>query len=141
MSPLYLLRRLMLRLRYPNSLPEDIGDALGINIPENVEINTLVNLLLTSGIKPSRINKFMCREKAELAFSKALRKERFANSTLFSFYFNEGWVEFSLHFDEHSRLRRLYLNHKCINETCGLEVPLNAFSTIHLSPFTAIKHN
>lgn len=59
-----------------------------------------------------------------MAFYKAQRKEKFGRNTLFSYYFNEGWLEFSLHFDEHCRLRRIYLQHQRLKEMEGVEIPL-----------------
>jgi hypothetical protein len=67
----------------------------------------------------------MPREEAEAAFQTALRKEKFLHNSLFSYYFNEGWMEFVLQFDEHSRLRRIYIQHKKITQEEGIEIPLS----------------
>lgn len=67
----------------------------------------------------------MPREEAEAAFETALRKEKFLHNTLCSYYFNEGWMEFVLQFDEHSRLRRIYIQHKKIEQEEGIEIPLS----------------
>ncbi|MFN4175009.1 MAG: hypothetical protein ACK4HV_07910, partial [Parachlamydiaceae bacterium] len=54
----------------------------------------------------------------------AVKKERFNQKTLFSYYFNQGWVEFMLQFDDESRLRRLYLYHYSAGTSRGVEIPL-----------------
>lgn len=66
----------------------------------------------------------MPRNIAEAAFERAQRKEKFGRNSLFSYYFNEGWLEFNLHFDEHSRLRRIYLQHKDVDQEQGIEISL-----------------
>ena len=66
----------------------------------------------------------MPREEAEAAFQSAQRKERFGRNSLFSYYFQEGWLEFKLYFDEKARLRRIYLQHKDLNSD-NIEIHLN----------------
>jgi hypothetical protein len=119
-----LLNRLILRLRYPVSLPEDIANALGIKVANYLTFNEFVNELTAPSCRPTRLTKFMPREKAEAAFQTAQRKERFKQNTLFSYYFNEGWMEFILQFDDQARLRRIYLQHKQIQQNEGIEIPL-----------------
>ena len=70
----------------------------------------------------------MSREKAEEAFYGAPLKEKFQNNTLVSYCFTEGWVEFILQFDDQSKLRRIYLQHKNIKHDRGLEIQLNILS-------------
>ncbi len=62
------------------------------------------------------------REEAEDVFRTALRKERFSQNSLFSYHFNGGWMEFMLQFDEQSRLRRIYIQHKDLK--CKYELPI-----------------
>ncbi len=113
------------RIRYPVSLPEDIAFALGIPLSNHLSFQDFVKQLTCPQCRPTNLLKFMPREKAEEAFGKALRKERFATNSLFSFYFaKEGWVEFVLQFDEKSRLRRVYLQHKQIPHDQGFEIRL-----------------
>lgn len=119
------LYRLFLRLRYPASLPEDIAEALGIRITNFITFNEFVNQLVSPTCRPTRLRKFMSRDQAEQAFHLALRKEQFKHNSLFSFYFNEGWMEFVLFYDDQSRLRRLYLRHKQITEETGIEILLS----------------
>ncbi len=116
--------RFFLRFRYPVSLPEDIAQALGLEISNYVTFDEFIHYLTSDSCKPTRLTKFMQREKAEEAFKEAQCKECFKHSALFSFYFAEGWVEFVLEFDDHARLRRLYLNHKTIQEERGTEIIL-----------------
>ena len=118
------LCRFFLRFRYPVSLPEDIALSLGLQISNFVTFNQFVDCLTSPRCRPTRLHKFMSREAAEEAFQNAHTKEYFTNSTLFSFYFPEGWLEFTLEFDEDERLRRLYLNHKHIKFERGVELSL-----------------
>lgn len=117
------------RLRYPVTLPEDIGEALGIAASNFSSFDEFVRLLTCPSCKPTRLMRFMPREKAEEAFKTAQRKERFQQNTLISYYFNEGWMEFILDFDDQSRLRRIYINHKQIEQERGIEIPLRICST------------
>lgn len=116
--------RFFLRFRYPVSLPEDIAEALGINVSNYLTFDEFVNQLTSPACRPTKLLKFMPRDKAEEAFRGALRKERFKQNTLFSYYFSEGWMEFALLFDEQSRLRRIYLHHRKIAQEEGIEIPL-----------------
>ncbi|MBA3815325.1 MAG: hypothetical protein H0X29_02165 [Parachlamydiaceae bacterium] len=115
----------ILRIRYPVSLPEDIATDLGIKASNFLTFDEFVNTLIHPASKPQRLMRFMPREIAEAAFESAQRKEKFYRNSLYSYYFNEGWLEFSLHFDEHSRLRRIYLQHKHLVNDNGIEIPLN----------------
>lgn len=117
--------RFFLRFRYPVTLPEDIGNALGIGASNYLTFDQFVRRLTSPSCRPTRLMKFMPREKAEEAFKTAQRTERFRQNTLVSYYFSEGWMEFILHFDEQSRLRRIYIHHKHIEKERGIEIPLN----------------
>ena len=114
--------QMFIRFRYPVSLPQDIGQALGIEMDNRISFSNLLTFCCES--QPSSLSKFMARIDAENVFHNALRKERFKHSSLFSFYFNEGWLEFELLFDHHSRLRRVYLHHKQISDHHGHELAL-----------------
>jgi hypothetical protein len=119
-------RHFFLRFRYPVSLPEDVAKALGVPISNFVTFEEFVDRLTSPKCRPTRLQKFMSREKAEQAFQGALRKEHFREKSLYSYYFNEkGWVEFILQFDDQSRLRRIYLQHKNIEHDQGLEISLS----------------
>ncbi len=114
-----------LRVRYPASLPEDIATDLGINTSNFLTFEEFVDQLTSHSCRPKRLTRFMPRDAAEAAFQSALRKERFGRNSLFSYYFHEGWLEFSLYFDEQARLRRIYLQHKRLSSEQGVEIPLN----------------
>lgn len=118
------IQQLMLRLRYPVSMPQDIAHALGISLSNTSSFDAFMVELCTSKILPSRLTKFMPRQLAEKAFDNAIRTERFCEKTLISYYFNEGWVEFVLQFDRESRLRRIYFTHRNIDADQGIEIPL-----------------
>lgn len=114
------LTRLMARFRYPVSLPEDIGGALGIDTSNLDNFEALLTTL--TSLKTTHLKKFMRREEAEEAFKKACIRERYGQNTLCCFYFNEGWIEFTLQFDPQSRLRRVYMMHKKIKN--DVEIPI-----------------
>ena len=103
-----------LRFRYPVSLPEDVAGDLGFNFSNELSFREFVNYLTDPNHRPTKLIRFMPREQAEQIFRTALRREHFTHHSLFSYYFNGGWMEFVLDFDTQSRLRRLYLRHKDI---------------------------
>jgi hypothetical protein len=116
------------------TLPEDVAQALGIELSNYITFDKLVTSLTCPSCQPSKLRKFMNRERAEDAFRNAHSKELFKKNSLFSFYFSEGWIEFSLEFDDQSRLRRLYLHHKSIQQERGIEIPLQS---LYEMPITA----
>lgn len=118
------LYRLFLRFRYPVSLPEDVAEALGIPCSNSLSFEQFIQQLCSPQCRPTRLKKFMTREEVELAFVHALRKEHFNQNSLYSYYFNEGWMEFVLYFDDKSRLRRVYLQHKYIPQEEGFEISI-----------------
>ena len=118
------LYKLVLRFRYPVSLPGDVAGALGIDVSNYVTYQEFERLISCPSCKPTKLTRFMPRDEAEQAFKSACRKERFQQNTQFSFYFNEGWVEFILKFDNQSRLRRIYLQHKNVQNDAGIEIQL-----------------
>lgn len=129
----------ILRLRYPVSLPEEIATDLGIMASNFLTFDELVCQLTSMSCRPKKLKRFMLREKAEAAFDSAQRKEKFRRSSLFSYYFHEGWLEFYLHFDEHSRLRRMYLQHKNVAGEQGIEIPLHQDPFPLSPPFNCFK--
>ncbi|MBS4168807.1 hypothetical protein [Parachlamydia sp. AcF125] len=115
--------RLLMRFRYPVSLPEDIAQALGISFSNFLTFDQLIERLIDPNCSPKRLKKYMPREEAEAAFELAYKKDKFLKNSLFSYYFNEGWLEFILQFDDRSRLRRIYVQHKKIQQE-GAELRL-----------------
>lgn len=126
------LYRILIRFRYPVSLPEDVASALGIEVSNFLTFEQFVEYLTGPLCRPTRLTRFMSREKAEEAFQSAQCKESFHQNTLFSYYFSEGWLEFVLQFDEQSRLRRIYLQHKNIQSDTGIEIPLTKTNILEL---------
>lgn len=110
------LHRLFARFRYPVSMPEDVASDLGLSINNQLSFQEFINYLTNPTVKPTKLSRYMPRHEAECIFQTALRKERFKHDSLFSYYFNGGWMEFVLQFDEQSRLRRLYIKHKDIKQ-------------------------
>ena len=117
------LSRIVARFWHPVSLPEDVADVLGVTISNFVTFDELVSVVERSRCDPMKLAKFMPRKDAEAAFSHSKCKECFHDRTLVSYYFNEGWIEFILHFDECSQLTHVYLMHKGIEEDGGVEIP------------------
>lgn len=124
MKTLDCFSRFFLRFRYPVTLPEDVASALGINISNFVTFDEFIQKLTSPECCPTKLTKFMPRESAEKAFNSAQRKECFMGSSLFSYYFSEGWMEFKLEFDSKSLLRRIYIQHIKIQEDRGIELHL-----------------
>ena len=56
------LCRFFIRFRYPISLPEDIAEALGINLSNYITFDKFVSLLTCPSCKPTKLHKFMPRE-------------------------------------------------------------------------------
>ena len=124
MKALDCLFRFFIRFRHPFTLPEDIANSLGVRVSNNVSFDDFVTRLTAPECCPTTLHKLMGRNEAENAFCGAQRKEQFQRNTLISYYFNEGWLEFNLQFDQESRLRRIYIQHKKIESDQGVELHL-----------------
>ncbi len=118
-----LLLDFLLRFRFPCTLPSEIGSSLGVDLPRYPTFSELIENISHS--TPTKLYKYMPRKEAEEHFKTAQRKEQFVSNSMFSYYFNEGWIEFVLQYDDNSKLRRLYLLHKSIPSDEGIEIPLS----------------
>ncbi len=118
------ITRLICRFRYPVSLPEDVARDLGMYLPNTLRFQSFLKSLSIPRYRPTNVRKFMFREAAEAAFGSALKKESFKSCSLFSYYFNKGWLVFALYFDDAGRLRRLYLQCPTCVESEGFDIPL-----------------
>ncbi len=118
------ITHMKVRMRYPYALPSDIGTSLGQSIDDSITFPLLLKIL-SNLQEPRSLARFMNRDRAEKSFILATRCERFTTSTLYSFRFNEGWIEFELHFDEEDKLRRLFILHKEIVSCDRIEIPLS----------------
>lgn len=118
--------RLAVRFRYPVSLPEQVADALGMELSNFLSYQGIVKRLSSPYCRAERLHRYMGREDAEALFKSAVRKERFQRKTLFSYYFRSGWLEFVLEFDDLGRLRRLYMLHGGLplKDTSGVEIAI-----------------
>lgn len=110
------LSMVLARFRYPVSLPEDVAVDLGLDLSNRLSFDEFISCLTNPQCCPTKLTRFMLREQAEFVFSRALRKERFARDSHFSYHFNGGWMEFILKFDIDSRLRRIYICHKDLKQ-------------------------
>lgn len=122
------LIRFYRRFYYPVSLPEEVAVALGIDATSKLTFSQFISLLSSPDCSPKKLSKFMSREQAEAAFDTALKKERFPYHSLFSYYFNNGWMGFYLQFDQADRLRRVYIKHKKLSQDEGIELDLMRLS-------------
>ncbi len=121
------LFRWVRRLRYPVSLPEEIGRDLGIQVlHSDLNFQECLDTLANQKHFPRNFYRYMPRESAEACFASVLRREKFKNSSLFSYYIH-GWLAFELTFDEKHRLRRMYVRHRRLIRTGdrGLEILLS----------------
>lgn len=123
MKPFTVFRRLLLRFRYPVSMPEDVAKDLGLEISNFLTFNEFIRHLTNPLQTPKKLSRFMPREQAEGIFHAALKKEKFNHNSLFSYHFNGSWMEFMLSFDEQSRLRRIYVRHKDLKKK--YEMPIS----------------
>jgi hypothetical protein len=120
---LELMKSLIIRFRYPVSIPQDVADALGVHITNRYSAQELVDTLMNQDLKPTRLARLMPRIIAEDVFKAAL-KEKFHLKTICSFYLNNVRLVFILEFDHDSQLRRVYMNHKEIKLRNANEYPL-----------------
>lgn len=119
------LTRLLSRFRYPVSLPEDIARDLGMHLPNTLNFQEFLKLLASPHHRPAKLRRYMPRFLAESAFESALKKETFRSCSLFSYYFNKGWLVFALYFDEDARLRRIYLQCPACESIEGFDLILD----------------
>ena len=127
------LTRLISRFRYPVSLPEDVAHDLGMHLPNTLPFCDFLQLLSSPHHRPTKLRKFMFREQAEEAFTTALKKESFKSCSLFSYYFNKGWLVFCLYFDEEGRLRRLNLQCPACETIEDFDISLEEEFLAHVS--------
>lgn len=118
------MQRLFVRFRYPVTLPEEIASDLGVSVSNSLSFEDFVDQLTLLSNPPRHLKRFMPRELAEAVFRSAQRKDKFGRNSLFSYYFEEGWLEFNLQFDEKSLLRRVYLQHRNLSHEQGIEIKL-----------------
>lgn len=118
--------RLFCRFKYPISLPEDVATALGVSVSNFVPFDLLIKTVSANSTRPKSLKKYMPRREAEQAFKAALKVERHRDRSIYSYYSNNNWVEFSLVFDQDGRLRHLFMKH---NDSAffekGIEIPLD----------------
>ena len=79
-NPFHGLSNIILRLRYPVALPEEIATDIGVPISNVLTFDEFVRKLTNLSSRPERLKRFMPRDLAEAAFEKAQRKEIFGSS-------------------------------------------------------------
>lgn len=114
----------MMRFRFPFSRPDEVAEALGVDLPRCGTIEGFITHLLQKGTYPRNLMKNMNRKEAESFFNTALKKEHFKQKTLISYLFSQGWLELMLLFDDNGKLRRMYIYHKATRSSQGVEIPL-----------------
>lgn len=118
------IKRCFSFLRCDISIPNDIAKTLGMDLSVYPTFNDFINQIASTSFRPLHLKKYMPRNEAEEVFQGAFKKECFHKKTMFSYFFNDGWMEFVLSFDEQSRLRRVFVLHKKIAEEQGVEIHL-----------------
>lgn len=124
MQLLETISRFLTRFRYPVTLPEELASDLGLHLSNSLSFEQLLKELSMPSAMPTTLWKWMPRSSAEGVFRGALKKEIFCNSALFSYYFNQGWLVFTLYFDEDSTLRRLYVQCPVCESIDGFDISL-----------------
>lgn len=119
------------KLQSPLSSTEEIVKDLGFELPSNLMCKNFIDIMAHSGLKSTKLVKFMLRNDAEKIFASAIRKERFSKHSLYSYYLDKGWVGFYLLFDQDSKLRRIYFQHKDFKKQSGIEIGLLEKSLRH----------
>ena len=118
------ITRLIYRFRHPVTLPEEVACDVGVPLSNGLSCEAVIQRLKDPRQASKKLVRMMPRERAEGLFHNALRQEKFRRSTLFSYYFATGWMEFSLQFDDQDLLRRVYILHRNIIDDRGVEMPL-----------------
>ncbi|NGX58725.1 MAG: hypothetical protein K940chlam3_01633 [Chlamydiae bacterium] len=113
------------RIRYPFSMPEEVGLDLGLDITNALNFESFLEFLSSGSCLPQNLEKYMRREEVERFFAHPFRTDHFQDKTLFSYYFKQGWVEFELKFDCENRLRRMWL-HLPGEEDLEIKLPKNS---------------
>ncbi|MFZ0566117.1 MAG: hypothetical protein WAM28_08040 [Chlamydiales bacterium] len=117
--------RLLSRFRYPVSLPEDVARDLGLFLPNTLGFRDFLRLLASPHHRCARLHKYISRHRAEAVFESALQTEKFKSCTLISYYFNKGWLVFTLHFDEQMLLTRISIQCPACERIEGFDLPLD----------------
>jgi len=112
------------RWSYPVSLPKEVACALGITLPDRLSFDQFIDMLISPDCRPTKLCRFMPREKAENVFRYACKKECFVHESVISYCFRNGWLEFVLKFDCQGRLRRVYIQHELLHHDEGVELLL-----------------
>lgn len=117
------IKRFVECVRYPVSSPHDVLSALGVQEDaRDLNFHQFLKKIITRA--PKRLCRWMTRDEVEKCFSSAYKKECFHHTTLVSYYFLQGWLEFILEFDQSKSLRRLYVQHPLLNSSQSIELEL-----------------
>ncbi|SCA63319.1 Uncharacterized protein SCG7086_AO_00150 [Chlamydiales bacterium SCGC AG-110-P3] len=116
--------RFLCRFRYPVSLPQDIAEVLDLRVTNFIRFDKLLQMVTGPETCPARLSRMMPRAHAERVFRSAVRIDCFHSKSLYSYYFPGGWLEFTLYFDDSSRLRRMFVQHRSIVNEQGVEINL-----------------
>jgi hypothetical protein len=120
-----LFKHSVVRLRYPFSMPEEIGLDLGLDVTNSTDFDSLLKFLRSSSCYPRNLRRYMKKDEAEALFSHAFRSDHFREKSIHCYYFKQGWVEFELVYDNADRLRRIILQSRDISADEGVEIKLS----------------
>lgn len=114
------------RFKHPYCFPEDIGKDIGLQVLYNdLSLQGCIEKLTSFEYRPQNLTRFMPKKEAECCFKSATRKEKFKNTSLFSYYIFDGWLSFQLIFDDQERLRRIYIQHTTLKDYKGKELEIH----------------
>lgn len=119
-----LFRTGFVRLRYPFSLPEEIGSDLGLDVTNQTDFKTLLSFLCSASCAPRNLKRFMKRGDVDTLFQNAFRADHFSGKSIYCYYFKQGWIEFELIYDNNNLLRRVKLQSQKLSDE-GIELKLN----------------
>jgi hypothetical protein len=117
------LGRLVKRFQHPRSWVKDVADDLGVQLPPDVSLEAMLLHLQGKDFRPRSLFLSMPRRRAEEAFQKALKKEVYESCSLFSYYFDPGWLVMALYFDQFQHLSKVFVS-------CPAEFQCKGFSIL-----------
>lgn len=126
-----LILDLVHRFSHPGSLPNDVAYDLGLEVYGRLSVNELLQMLKN----PTHLKKYMKKGLADQLFVHAQRKDIFKLTSRFTYFFNQGLLEFVLDFDSDEQLRRAYATFHNSKGNLMVELPLPT------TPFYTLTEN
>ncbi len=127
--------RLFCQFKYPLSLPDEVALAIGMRQANFIPFDLLCKTITPPRDAPKALKKYMNRKEAEKVFKSALSRKFEPLQSHFSYTVDGTTVNFTLHFDQNERLRRLVVQREEIYFAKGIDIPLET------SPFYRITES